>query len=67
MRTIARWNSAREREGEMRLQPAAPLRTMEECAQELGMSVEQVKHSHELAIQKLRAALSAWGYHWERT
>ena len=67
VRTQPRWvNANRKRDGEMRFQPAAPIRTMEECASELGMTVEQVKHSHELALQKLRAALSAWGYHRER-
>jgi|LakMenEpi03Aug12_release.lakeMendotaPanAssembly.Ray.scaffolds.fasta_scaffold2964575_2 hypothetical protein len=67
MRTIPRYHrESRKRDGEMRFQPAAPIRTMEECASALGMTVEQVKHAHELALQKLRAALSAWGYHKER-
>jgi hypothetical protein len=63
MRTIPRWNAElRRREGERRLQPAAPVRTIEECARELGMTVKQVYHAHTSAIQKIRAALSAYGY-----
>lgn len=63
MRTVPRWVPAgREREGEMRLQPAAPIRTLEECAREMSMTIEQAKYLHENALQKLGAALSVYGY-----
>lgn len=55
----------REREGEMRLQPHAPLLTLEECSELLGLTIEQVKYLHESALQKIGAALSAYGYHTE--
>jgi hypothetical protein len=55
----------RKRDGEMRMQPAAPLYTLEECSGILGLTLEQVKYLHESALQKLGAALSAYGYHEE--
>jgi DNA-directed RNA polymerase sigma subunit (sigma70/sigma32) len=64
MRVIPRVaGTDRKRDFEMRLQPAAPIRTLEECACEMSVTVEQAKYLHEQALQKLRAALSAWGYH----
>lgn len=64
MRVFQRWAThRREREGEMRIQPAAPIRTLEECAREMGMTLEQAHYVHANALQKLRAALSAYGYH----
>lgn len=64
MRIAERWNSdGRKREGEMWLVPHAPVRTLEECAREMNMTFEQAKYLHENALQKLRAALSAYGYH----
>jgi predicted DNA-binding protein (UPF0251 family) len=55
----------REHHGEMRLIPHAPLRTMQECADAMGINEEQAYYIHANAIQKIAAALSAWGYHKE--
>lgn len=67
MRIAERWNSdGRKREGEMWLVPHAPVRTLEECAVVMGMTVEQAKYLHETALQKIGAALAAYGYHKER-
>jgi len=63
MRIVPRWVAAsQKRDGEMRFQPAAPIRTLEECAREMSMTIEQAKYLHENALQKLGAALSAYGY-----
>lgn len=65
MRTVDMTASRLEREGEMRLSPHMPLLTLEECSKILGLTHEQVKYLHASALQKLGAALSAYGYHRE--
>jgi hypothetical protein len=66
MRIVERWNSCkRNRKEEMRFVPEAPLLTLEECAEALNLTYAQVEYLHKSALQKLGAALSAWGYHRE--
>lgn len=43
-----------------------PLRTLAEVAEITGLTWEQVRYCEENALQKLKAALSAYGYHKER-
>jgi hypothetical protein len=38
---------------------------MQECADAMGINEEQAYYIHANAIQKIAAALSAWGYHKE--
>ena len=42
-----------------------PITTLEECARIMGISTQQARYYHANALQKLRAALSAYGYHRE--
>jgi hypothetical protein len=42
--------------------PTAPLRTQREVATILGLTPAQVAHAERLALLKIRAALSAYGY-----
>lgn len=66
MRLVERWASDKDKQPhQMRLQPDAPLLTLEECAEALGMTYEQVKYLHASALQKIGAALSVYGYHKE--
>jgi len=44
------------------LNPSKPIRTLEEVGRILKIKPGQVKHLENLAIRKLRAALSAYGY-----
>lgn len=44
-----------------------PIRTLSEVAEITGLTWEQVRYTEENAFDKIRAALSAWGYHKERT
>lgn len=48
------------------LNARGPIRTMEQVAQLTGLTFEQVRYCEETAFDKMRAALSAWGYHKER-
>lgn len=48
----------------MRLIPTAPVRTLEECAREMGITLEQAYYLHGTAIQKIKPALIAYGYKW---
>lgn len=67
MRIVERWNSdGRKRGGEMWLVPHAPVRTLQECADELGITLDQAWILHQNAIQKIGAALAAYGYNKER-
>lgn len=44
------------------LRPNAPIRTLKEVGELLNLQPDQVKHIENMAIRKLRAALSAYGY-----
>jgi len=48
------------------LNARGPIRTFEQVAELTGMSYEQVRYCEECAFDKMRAALSAWGYHKEK-
>jgi DNA-directed RNA polymerase sigma subunit (sigma70/sigma32) len=55
----------REHHGEMLMIPHAPLRTMQECAGILGITLNQAHYIERVALEKLRPALVAYGYHKE--
>ena len=59
-------HESRHREGEMRFQPTRPMRTFDEVGTLLGISAREAEEHHRVAVIKIRAALSAWGYHKER-
>ena len=44
------------------LNPSKPIRTLEEVGRILKIKPGQVKHLENLAIRKIRAALSVYGY-----
>lgn len=48
------------------LNARGPIRTFAQVAELTGMSDEQVRDCEACAFDKLRAALSAWGYHKEK-
>ena len=65
IRIVDHTQARRQRDGEMRLRPAEPIRSIEECAEVMGLTVEQAQFHHTSAIQKLGEALSTFGYHKE--
>ena len=45
--------------------PHGPIRTMDEVADLLNLTFDQVRYIEACAFNKIRAALSAYGYHRE--
>ena len=66
MKTVPRWTDRdRSKNYSPRVSPHDPILRMEEIAQHMQLTIEQVKHAHASALLKLRAALIAYGYHKE--
>jgi hypothetical protein len=60
IRIVDRTQAKKQRDGEMRLRPAEPIRSLEECAEIMGLTMEQAMFHHTSAIQKLSKALSGY-------
>lgn len=67
IRTISTRGKRDDKRGDWpMLNARGPLRSLAEVAELTGLTWEQVRYCEENAFDKLRAALSAWGYHKER-
>lgn len=60
IRIVDRTQAKKQRDGEMRLRPAEPIRSLEECAEIMGLTMEQAMFHHTSAIQKLGEALAGY-------
>ena len=66
MRTVPRWTDRdRSKDHNPRVAPHEPILRMDEIAEHMHLTIEQVKHAHASALLKLRAALIAYGYNRE--
>jgi DNA-directed RNA polymerase sigma subunit (sigma70/sigma32) len=67
MKTIPRWtNEDRGRNVSSRIIPTAPIRTLDEVAEILRLTRDQVRHAEALAFAKLRQHLAPYAKEYAR-